>query len=92
MPVLFSNAEKEIRMCDLFDWRLEAHGVREIMMPETTRFLTDREGNTLMVYGDDDVSFCLGRGEPIPPPSRFSSPFRCASRQGESRSRRPGNR
>ena len=29
MPILFSSAEKEIRMCDLFDGRLDAHGVRE---------------------------------------------------------------
>jgi hypothetical protein len=60
-------AEKNIRMCDLFDGRLEAHGVRELISSDTTletRFLIDREGGTLLVCGDDcGVDFCLGRGE-----------------------------
>jgi hypothetical protein len=63
----YFGAEKNIRMCDLFDGRLEAHGVREMICLETTperRFLIDRDGSTLLVCGDDrSVEFCLGKGE-----------------------------
>jgi hypothetical protein len=65
MSQIYFGAEKKIRMRELFDGRLEAHGVREITdypgRSEKRRFLTDRDGNTLMVCGSDDVSFCLGK-------------------------------
>jgi hypothetical protein len=54
-------------MSELFDGRLETHGVRELITSYTSeerRFLTDREGNELLVRGDDrGVKFCLGKGE-----------------------------
>jgi hypothetical protein len=63
----YFSAEKSIRMSELFDGRLEAHGVRETIQldtSETSRFLTDREGGTLLVCGDDsNVEFCLGKGK-----------------------------
>jgi len=63
----YFGAEKNIRMCDLFDGRLEAHGVREMICFGTTperRFLIDRDGGTLLVCGNDrGVNFCLGKGE-----------------------------
>jgi hypothetical protein len=63
----YFGAEKNIRMCDLFDGRLEAHGVREMICVDTTperRFLIDRDGGTLLVCGDDrGVNFCLGKRE-----------------------------
>jgi hypothetical protein len=65
MSQIYFDAEKQILMRELFDGRLEAHGVREMIRFDTTpekRFLTDRDGNTLMVCGnDDDVSFGLGK-------------------------------
>jgi hypothetical protein len=64
--LIFFDTEKSIRMRDLFDGRLEAHGVQEMIRPDTsekTRYLIDREGNDLMARGNDNgVEFCLGRG------------------------------
>jgi hypothetical protein len=64
---IYFDSEKNIRMSELFDGRLEAHGVRELIRDDTSekrRFLTDREGNDLLVCGDDRrVEFCLGKGE-----------------------------
>src|SRR5207253_196155 len=63
----YFSAEKSIRMGELFDGRLEAHGVRELIRFDTSekrRFLTDREGNDLLVCGDEhNVEFCLGKGK-----------------------------
>jgi hypothetical protein len=53
---IYFDSEKNIRMSELFDGRLEAHGVRELIRDDTSekrRFLTDREGNDLLVCGDD---------------------------------------
>jgi hypothetical protein len=71
MSVDFYPLNKQIRMTDVFDGRLEKHGVREEQTENTTstaRCLTDGE-NFVWAFGSDDdpVSFTRYAGNyPIP--------------------------
>ena len=55
------KTSKDIRMNDLFDGRLEAFGVKEVVVDSSTsstsRCLTDTDGNWLWCFGEDAVEF-----------------------------------